>query len=177
MESPARKATGAVLVGLGANLPGATGAAPVETCARALEAMPAFGIEVVARSRWFSSAAVAETVQPDFVNGVARVATDLPPEGLLAALHRIEDLLGRRRPYPGAPRVIDLDLLAYGAALRDPGGGAAGPVLPHPRLHERAFVLLPLTDVAPGWRHPATGSPLAALVAALPSGQRCAPLE
>ena len=167
----------AILVALGANLPGAGGAAPIETCGRALDLMPGFGIAIVRRSRWFASAPVPAADQPDFVNGVVLVATALDPEALLGALHRIEDTLGRERPHPNAARVIDLDLIAHGRIRRGTGGGAAsGLVLPHPRVHERAFVLLPMADLVPGWRHPASGASLASMIAMLPPDRRCAPI-
>ncbi len=165
----------AVLVGLGANLTGAGGATPIETCARALDVMAASGIEVVRRSRWFGSAPLPPSDQPDFVNAVAEISTALGPEALLDVLHRIERTLGRERSRPNAARVIDLDLIAYGRTLRGGDGRAArGLVLPHPRLRERAFVLLPIADLVPAWRHPASGETLAGMIAALSRGQRCA---
>ena len=167
----------AILVALGANLPGRTGAAPLESCRQALAMMPDHGIEVVRRSRWFVSAPVPPGAQPDYVNAVVEVASARGPEALLAALHRIEDRLGRVRSRPNAARIIDLDLIAHGRIRRDAADGCpAGLVLPHPRLHERAFVLLPMADLVPDWRHPASGATLEEMIAALPPGQRCAPL-
>jgi 2-amino-4-hydroxy-6-hydroxymethyldihydropteridine diphosphokinase len=101
-----------------------------------------------------------------FVNGVALIRTALGPEPLLALLHRIETRLGRRRRVRWEARVIDLDLLAYEDRVLGTGGGRA-PELPHPRLRERAFVLLPLAEVAPGWRHPATGESVEEMIQAL----------
>ncbi len=177
-QTPAMHPQDAVLVALGANLPGRAGAAPLENCIEALALMPRFGIEVLGRSRWYASAPLGETRQPDFVNAAARVGTDLPPEELLNALHRIEERLGRQRSYPNAPRVIDLDLIGYGRAMREPvPGDPSRLVLPHPRLHRRGFVLLPMADLVPGWRHPATGAGLSSLIAKLPPGQRCHPIE
>ncbi len=141
--------------------------------------MAAAGVRVVARSRWYRSSPVPASDQPCYVNGVARVATDYDPAALLSALLDIERRIGRERGENNAPRVIDLDLLAYddvvsqGSAqgsAQGPGVGAA-PVLPHPRLHERAFVLLPIRDIAPGWRHPATGQGLDELIDALGAGR------
>ncbi len=176
-EGPGAAPEEAILVALGANLPGVAGAAPIETCTRALDIMPRFGVAVLQRSRWFASAPLAAADQPDFVNGVARVSTALGPEALLAALHRIEEAFGRDRPYPNAARIIDLDLIAHGRTRCGADGEAAGGlVLPHPRLHERAFVLLPMADVAPDWRHPGSGASLAAMIAMLPPGQHCAPI-
>lgn len=161
-----------VLIGVGANLPGPEGP-PLATCEAALAALAAAGVGIVKRSRWFESAPWPRADQPWYVNGVARVETGLDPAGLLALLHRIEDQHGRRRTSRDAARTLDLDLLAYGERVEAP---AAGPVLPHPRMHERAFVLLPLAEVAPNWRHPADGRALADLIAALPPEQITRPL-
>ncbi len=145
------------------------------------------GVRVEAISRWYRTSPVPASDQPSYVNGVARVATDFDPQGLLSALLGIERQLGRERGDINAPRVIDLDLLAYddvvsqgsapgsaqGSAPRSAQGPgvAEAPVLPHPRLHQRAFVLLPIRDIAPGWRHPATGQGLDALIDALGAGR------
>ena len=185
-------AEAAILVALGANLPGHDGTTPMQSCRRALDLMAGRGIAVLRCSRWFSSAPVPEADQPDFVNGVVQVASALDPDALLAGLHEIEDRLGRVRNSANAARIIDLDLIAHGRTRRGGGGGASGGgsgggvggdaangglVLPHPRLHERAFVLLPMVDLVPDWRHPVSGASLASLIAALAPGQRCTPLE
>ena len=163
-----------IFIGLGANLPGPGLRGPRQGCEAALRAMDGAGIRVVRRSRWYQSAPVPESDQPWFVNGVAEVKTALDPTSLLAALHRIEADFGRTRDTVDEPRLIDLDLLAYGAELSD---GAEGLILPHPRLHQRAFVLLPLRELAPGWRHPRLDLGVGELIAGLPVGQRCAPLD
>ena len=154
-----------ILIALGANLPSPAGS-PRETLEAALAALEGEGLRIVARSRWWSTAAVPPSDQPRYVNGVARIEASLDPAALLAALHRIEDRFGRRRGEPGAARSLDLDLLDHDGAVRDGAGG--GPVLPHPRLHERAFVLRPLAEVAPGWTHPVTGKTVERLIAELP---------
>ena len=115
--------------------------------------------------------------QPWFVNGVARVETALEPAALLAALHRVEAAFGRVRGVPNAARTLDLDLLAYGDRVAAPAPGGSGPILPHPRMTERAFVLLPLADVAPAWYHPATGRSLAELIQSLGDAEGTRPLE
>lgn len=89
---------------------------------------------------------------PPFINGVALVETMLSPAALLAVLHGIERRFGRRRRYKNEPRVLDLDLIDYHGQVAE-----GPPVLPHPRAHSRAFVLLPLAEVAPAWRHPVSG--------------------
>ena len=157
-----------ILVGIGANLESARYGAPRATVEAALAALPRAGIAVLAHSRWFESAPVPPSDQPWYVNGVALVASRLPPRALLDRLHAIEAEFGRVRLARNEARVLDLDLLAYGAIR---AAEADGLVLPHPRLAERAFVLLPLADVAPDWRHPATGLALADMLASLPPGQ------
>ena len=162
-----------ILIGLGANLPSDVGE-PRATLEAALAELEREGVRVVARSRWYRSAPVPRADQPDYVNAVASVETALNPRDLLALLHRIEKKYGRVRGAPNAARALDLDLLAYRDRVSEGGEGA--PILPHPRLHERAFVLLPLADIAPAWRHPRLGYTARELAAALPPGQDAAPL-
>lgn len=90
---------------------------------------------------------------PDYLNAVVRLDTRLAPQALLGALQRIECAHGRERPYRNAPRTLDLDLLLYG----DRRIATTGLTVPHPRLHERAFVLLPLAEIAPQLRIPGLG--------------------
>jgi len=164
-----------ILIGLGANLPSAAGP-PQDTLEAALRHLAAAEIITLKRSRWFVSPPVPASDQPWFVNGVAAVATPLDPADVLAVLHRVEATFGRVRSVPNAARPLDLDLLAYGDRVEDPPPGT-GPILPHPRLTERAFVLLPLADVAPAWYHPATGRPLSELIRALGDAEATRPLE
>lgn len=152
-----------ILIGLGANLPSALGP-PEVTVAAALDALGAEGVRLVRHSPWYRSRPVPASAQPWYVNGVALVETTHPPDDLLALLHRIEARFGRVRGEINAARSLDLDLLDYEGRISIAGDT---PVLPHPRLHERAFVLLPLRDVAPDWRHPRFGRTAADLVAAL----------
>jgi 2-amino-4-hydroxy-6-hydroxymethyldihydropteridine diphosphokinase len=159
-----------ILLGLGANLPSATHGQPEATLAAALAALAAEGVAVDRLSPWYRSAPVPAGDQPWYVNGVAAVTTRLAPAELLALLHRVERRFGRVRRDRNEPRVLDLDLLDYDGLVQPQAGDQA--VLPHPRLHERAFVLLPLRDVAPRWRHPALGRTVDELVAALPPGQQ-----
>jgi 2-amino-4-hydroxy-6-hydroxymethyldihydropteridine diphosphokinase len=138
-----------VFVGLGANLGDTT--ATLDQAEHALAALPT--TRVVAVSPRYRSAPV-QASGPDFLNAVVELATSLEPAPLLAALHAIEAAHGRQRPYLNAPRTLDLDLLLYGQrTLNTPAL-----VLPHPRMHERAFVLIPLLDIAPDIAHPACGS-------------------
>jgi len=166
--------TGPILVALGANLESERFGSPRQTLEAALREMERRAIRVVRRSRWYESAPVPPSDQPWYVNGVVVVETGLGPEALLAVLHQIEAEFGRVRAERNAARVLDLDLVAYGDLLRP---GPDVPILPHPRASERAFVLLPLAEVVPGWRHPATGRSVEALIAGLPSGQEIRPLD
>lgn len=155
----------AALVAIGANLPRADGAGPIETCrwaVRRLAAIP--GMRLQAVSSWWDSAPIPpDPASPPFVNGVAALVGETTPEALLAALHAIEHEAGRARPYPNAPRVLDLDLIDLGGRVRH----GPAPLLPHPRAHLRAFVLLPLAEVAPGWVHPRLGLDARAIAAGL----------
>lgn len=162
-----------ILIGLGANLPSLRHGPPRATLEGALLALADAGVRVIARSRWYESAPVPPSDQPWFVNGVARVETARDPADLLDLLLAIERGLGRERRTAAEPRVMDLDLLAYGEVISD---GTEGPVLPHPRLHERAFVLLPLREIAPDWRHPALGRSVGELIEALGGDQEIRPL-
>jgi 2-amino-4-hydroxy-6-hydroxymethyldihydropteridine diphosphokinase len=156
-----------ILIALGANLPAEAGYSPLQTCqaaAAALDSLP--GLRLRSLSNWYRTVPVPPLPgAPLFVNGVARLAgAPGDPARLLAALHAIEDRAGRQRPYPNAPRVLDLDLIDLDGLRR----AAPDPVLPHPRAHLRRFVLQPLLDVAPFWVHPVLGRSAAALLADLP---------
>jgi len=100
---------------------------------------------VVKKSSLYRSAPVGYANQPDFINAVAQLETGLPAERLLAEMQGVEASHGRQRSFPNAPRTLDLDLLLYGD-LRLSG---ASLTIPHPRMHERAFVLKPLLEIAP----------------------------
>ena len=112
------------------------------------------GTDVVKRSSLYRTAPVGHADQPDFVNAVAQIETSLPASRLLAELKEIEARHGRRRSYKNAPRTLDLDLLLYGEVTMS----LAHLTLPHPRMHERAFVLKPLYEVAPHASIPGVGS-------------------
>ena len=157
-----------ILVALGANLPTAAYGPPERALAEALRRLDARGAATRARSRLWRTAPVPASDQPDYVNAVARLETALAPEALLGEMLAVERELGRERRERWGPRTIDLDLLAYDAVVLD----APALTLPHPRLAERAFVLLPLADVAPGWRHPVSGLKVEELIARLPAEAR-----
>lgn len=137
-------------IGLGSNLDD-----PAAQVLRAFgELSRTEGIVLLARSSLYRSAPVGYAAQPDFVNAAALVATTLSPRRLLAALHAIESVHGRRREFRNGPRSLDLDLLLYGAETMD----APELVLPHPAAHERAFVLEPLLEIAPDCVIPGRGT-------------------
>jgi len=162
-----------IFIGIGANLPSMRFGAPLNACQAACKCIENIdGVDVLARSLWYESAPVPLSDQPWFVNGVISINTDLGAEALLMALHVIESEFGRVRGTRNAPRVLDLDLLAY----EDKVNVQNSPKIPHPRLSERAFVVLPLAEIAPGWVHPQSGENIEVLVGKLPKDQICRPL-
>ena len=164
---------GPVLVALGANLPGPGGRTPRETCEWAVDQLAALpGLHVAARSRWFLTDPMPPSGQPPYVNGVIRLAGSADPYALLARLHAIEAEAARVRAERNGPRTLDLDLLAMGDQVLDD----ATLTLPHPRLAERAFVLLPLCDVAPNWVHPLLGRTARSLLDACADAGAAKPL-
>ncbi len=139
-------------IGLGANLPSDLGP-PEVTLAAALRLMPEFGISVLKRSGFIETEPVPPSDQPNYVNAVALVETDLSPIELMASLLALETQFGRVRTVRNAPRIIDLDLLFYNEVVM----AGAELSLPHPRLAERLFVVGPLAEIAPDWQHPISG--------------------
>lgn len=173
----------AIAVALGANLPSRhSSVANTLTSALALIA-ESRGFSVIRTSRWFRSPAFPPGSGPDFVNGATLIESELEPDQILGVLHEIEERLGRERNRRWAPRVCDLDLLFHADLIlpdrrtvedwieidRGKAQVVAPPrlILPHPRLHERAFVLVPLMDVAPEWRHPVIGRTIREMTARL----------
>lgn len=171
------------LIALGANLHHER-ASPAETLARSLGLLKAIpGVAVTRISPWYRTPAYPAGSGPDFVNGAAMLKSKLDSRKILSELHRVEAALGRERPVRWAPRVCDLDLLGHGdevqpdvaslrrwMALDDAAAGEWSPdemILPHPRMHLRAFVLVPLNDIAPDWVHPVLQLPVSALLARL----------
>ena len=180
-----------VLVALGANLPNG-GQLPAQTLRAALAALADAGLPPLRASRLFATPAFPAGTGPDYVNAAAwlRAAPGMTPDAILAALHAVERAFGRARAQRWGMRTLDLDLLAAGSVVLPDAATFArwrdlpparqvqtAPetlVLPHPRLQDRAFVLVPLHDVAPRWRHPVSGLTVAAMLRALPAADRAA---
>jgi 2-amino-4-hydroxy-6-hydroxymethyldihydropteridine diphosphokinase len=157
-----------ILVALGANLPSHAGA-PARTLRAALDRLAHNGAAPLAVSSFYSTPAWPDPRDPQFVNAVASIGTELPPAKLMELLHATEAEFGRVRHVRNAPRTLDLDIVDYDGRVE-----SGPPALPHPRLAGRAFVLLPLRDVAPGWRDPVSGQTVDQLIAALPESKRAA---
>ena len=158
------------MVALGCSLPGAYPSREALLDA-AVDALASEGLVVTARSAWWTSAAWPDPAAPAYLNGVVLVETRLPASEVLETLHRVEARFGRVRAEANAPRTLDLDLIAHGRAVLD---GAV--VAPHPRAHERLFVMGPLAQIAPDWRHPVSGRTAAELAASATVGTDAAPL-
>ena len=156
---------------LGSNLPG-----EFSSCEALLDAalarFPQAGLPVLARSRWWRSAAWPDAEGNEYRNGVAIVEANGPAIAVLEALFALERQFGRIRGLPNAPRTLDLDLIAYGREISD----TPGLILPHPRAHDRLFVMGPLAEIAPGWVHPALGRTASDLAATATVGRDATPL-
>lgn len=139
-----------ILIALGSNRTGPWGN-PRETVTRAIAALNTGGIRLKRASELLVSAPYGRTDQPPFVNAVVEVQTAMPPGMLLSRLHHIERLAGRRRTLRWGPRTLDLDLIDYHGRICPP---PCRPVLPHPGIADRIFVLAPIAEIAPRWRHP-----------------------
>lgn len=158
-----------IFVALGSNLISAEFKTSEQLLEKSVNSLEKNNIKVVRRSSWYRSAPIPASDQPWFVNGVVQVETTLDPAALLSVLHEVEAEYGRIRSKRNESRTLDLDLLAYDDQVIEQPGGL---VLPHPRLQERAFVLRPLAEIAPAWRHPVTQRSAAAMLEALPPGQQ-----
>ena len=158
-----------VYVALGSNLPG-TFPSVEALLEEATRRLGHYGLPVVRRSSFWRSAAWPDAGEPPYLNALALVETVLPPAKALRSLHAMERDFGRVRGVPNAPRTLDLDLVAYGDLVSGPPEA----VIPHPRAHERRFVMGPLAEIAPQWRHPLLGSTAAELAASAPVGRDAA---
>ena len=178
-----------VLIAFGANLP-FEGNPPAETLRRAVKAISRDGVSLRAVSRFFATPCFPAGAGPDYVNAAAVIECEqkIDPASLLTRLHGVEARFGRERLQRWGMRTLDIDLLAFGdSVLPDretqgywhnlPPGTQAGQapdqlILPHPRLQDRAFVLVPLADIAPDWVHPTSGMTVRQMLAALQKADR-----
>ena len=162
-----------ILVGIGANVPGPFGRSPLQMARWAaiqLDRLPA--IQLRGLSRWYESEPLPPSGQPRYVNAVAHLAiaaggAEPDAADLLAWLQRIEARAGRVRGERNAARTLDLDIIAMGPRGQTTRA-TPDPILPHPRAHQRAFVLMPLSELAPRWVHPVLCQSAKELLAALP---------
>jgi 2-amino-4-hydroxy-6-hydroxymethyldihydropteridine diphosphokinase len=155
----------ATFLGLGSNLP-ASYASSVDLLESAINAVAAARVRVIAASSFYRTRPLGPS-QPDFVNLVLKVDTVLGARGLLHEMQRIEAAFGRAREVRWGPRTLDIDLLSMPT-----GGAGPDPLLPHGGMHHRGFVLYPLSEIAPGWRHPVSGLPIFQLIRGLPAAER-----
>ncbi len=150
----------AIIIAMGSNLPGDYASSTILLEA-ALSRFSNAGLNVIRRSSLWRSAAWPDPSKPEYLNGVALVETSLPPGEVMARILALEVEFGRRRDLRNAPRTLDLDLIAYGRMLIE----TSALILPHPRAHERLFVMGPLAEIAPDWVHPRLGGAAADWVA------------
>ena len=175
------------LVALGGNLPSDVGA-PELTLRQAIKQFGTFGLHVEAVSRFYETPCFPAGAGPDYVNAAVRLRASLTPSEVLARLHSVEAAFGRERAQRWGMRSLDLDLLAMGGTVlpnveaymhwqelpleAQKKQAPETLILPHPRLSERAFVLVPLADVAEGWRHPVSGRTVQEMLEALPEAEK-----
>jgi 2-amino-4-hydroxy-6-hydroxymethyldihydropteridine diphosphokinase len=162
-----------LFLGVGGNVPGPWGS-PYETQRRAQAELARAGLAIVRASRVYPTAPVGPGLQASYLNSVLLIETDIAPGALLRLLKGIERQAGRRFGRRWGPRSLDIDVLDYGGRRFGwpPGRRERGRlVLPHPELHRRAFVLVPLLEIAPHWRHPALGVSARTLLARLGRGR------
>ncbi len=163
-----------ILIALGANIQGPVGS-PKETLEAALRRMEECGVAIERRSRWYKTSPVPASDQPDYVNGVISVRTPFEPDDLMTILHSLEEELGRTRRDRWEARVVDLDIISYHeyTTLEKVKKTAQSLHVPHPRLQVRRFVLVPLAEIAPEWRHPTLGLTAAEMLAELSDEDHC----
>jgi 2-amino-4-hydroxy-6-hydroxymethyldihydropteridine diphosphokinase len=158
------------VIALGSNLSGEFGSSR-DLLDAAVAALPGVGIYVVRTSRWWRARAWPEPTDPEYLNGVVLVETTLEPDAAMEAMRGVETRFGRVRTFANAPRTLDLDLIALGRQVID----RADLILPHPRAHLRRFVMGPLAEIAPDWRHPVLGRTARDLAGAAEIGAEATP--
>ena len=143
-----------ILIALGSNLVGPFGS-PRQNILTAIAEMQRQGIKLIKSSSLMATTPYGRLNQPDFINAVVQVETRKSPDALMRCLHRIERMAGRRRSLRWGPRTLDLDILDYHGIVRKPANTSIKPLaLPHPGIGQRSFVLMPLLEIAPRWKHP-----------------------
>ena len=162
----------AAVVALGGNVPGDYGTSEALLEA-ALARFAAAGLPILRRSSWWRSAAWPDPSAQEYRNGVVLVEARQGPQALIRTLFTLENEFGRRRAERNAPRTLDLDLIAYGRIVTDD----PDMTLPHPRAHERLFVMGPQAEIAPEWRHPVLGVTAAELAAGAAVGRDAQPVR
>ncbi|MEP3245349.1 MAG: 2-amino-4-hydroxy-6-hydroxymethyldihydropteridine diphosphokinase [Sneathiella sp.] len=156
-----------ILVGMGANLEHPVYGAPLNSLEEAVRVLKKQGVKIIRQSSWYRTEPVPVSDQPWFVNAVLAVETKLDMPSFLSFLHEVEQGFGRVRDIKWEARVLDLDLLAYHEEITENTDQAAGGVVPHPFMQERAFVLAPLCEILPDWQHPLLKHSASELLAAL----------
>lgn len=163
-----------ILIALGANLPSRYGA-PAQTLEAAKEALIQHDIIILQSSRiWLTAPVPFDPAQEWYHNAVIDIETSLSPQELLQVMLDIEEDFGRVRAEKNAPRLLDLDLIAYHDEIIREDDTL---IVPHPRCHERLFVLKPLEDISKIWTHPISGQSVLEMIRDLPEGQEAKPLE
>ncbi|HVP84665.1 MAG TPA: 2-amino-4-hydroxy-6-hydroxymethyldihydropteridine diphosphokinase [Rhizomicrobium sp.] len=155
-----------ILIALGANLP-FHGTPPAQTLRAALATLGDNGVTPSKVSAFYETPAWPNPADPPFINAVASIETALDPAALIAKIHEIESMFGRERARPNAPRTLDIDILDYCGRIE-----TGPPELPHPRIKGRGFVLVPLAEIAPNWRHPVSGKTVSELLSELSPAER-----
>ena len=160
-------------IGIGANLPSLNFSTPRDTCEAAIKELLSFGIVIEKQSSWYRSAPIPTSTQPWFINGIISVKTSMKATELMVLLQSVEKKFGRVRTQKNAARTLDLDLIDYDNTISCwEGCEASDLILPHPRMHERSFVLLPLFEISPSWCHPVFRTSIEKLIANLDSNQQ-----
>jgi 2-amino-4-hydroxy-6-hydroxymethyldihydropteridine diphosphokinase len=171
VENGVKARDAVIVVALGANLK-AGFASLSDGLDAALAGFAVEGLEIIERSSYWRSSAWPDPTAPAYLNAVALVETSLGPKQVLEALQRVEGRFGRERGERNAPRTLDLDLVAYGRLVVD----QPGLQIPHPRAHQRLFVMGPLAEIAPEWRHPTLALTARALAETAVIGRDASPL-
>jgi 2-amino-4-hydroxy-6-hydroxymethyldihydropteridine diphosphokinase len=163
-----------ILLGLGSNLAGAWGKSPA-ILVRTIHELTAAGLRILACSSLYATSPVGVGRQPTYINAVVIAKTPVGPAELLRTLKRIERRAGRRLGRHWGPRQLDIDILDFAGRQIGHPCGQRRPgqlLLPHPEMHRRAFVLVPLSEISPSWRHPRSGLSAATLLSRLPARDR-----